>query len=79
MDQPLIHNPHDKFFKEAFSHIDGKEFVETSSVSYPFRISLNNFQLYQNDSVDSSLKEAFSDLIYKTRNYSGKGTSIPAL
>ena len=68
MDQPLIHNPHDKFFKEAFSHIDVvRSFVETYLQSrVHFRINLNNFQLYQNDSVDSSLKEAFSDLIYKT-------------
>lgn len=68
MNHPLIHNPHDKFFKEAFSHIEVvRSFVKTYlQPRIDFRINLNNLQLFQNDSVDSSLKEAFSDIIYKT-------------
>jgi predicted transposase/invertase (TIGR01784 family) len=68
MDQHFIHNPHDRFFKEAFSHIEVvRSFVETYlQPRIGFRINLDELQLFQNDSVDSSLKEAFSDIIYKT-------------
>jgi len=70
MNQPLIHNPYDKFFKEAFSHIEVvRSFIETYLQSrINFQISLDKLQLFQNDSVDSSLKESFSDIIYKTEN-----------
>jgi predicted transposase/invertase (TIGR01784 family) len=74
MDQHFIHNPHDRFFKEAFSHIEVvRSFVETYlQPRIEFQINLNNLQLYQNDSVDSSLKEAFADLIYKTETVQEK-------
>ncbi|NLL13480.1 MAG: Rpn family recombination-promoting nuclease/putative transposase [Fibrobacter sp.] len=68
MNQPIINNPHDKFFKEAFSHIElVKSFIKTYlQPRINFQINLDELQLFQNDSVDSSLKESFSDIVYKT-------------
>lgn len=68
MNQPIINNPHDKFFKEAFSHIElVRSFIKTYlQPRIDFQINLNELHLFQNDSVDSSLKESFSDIVYKT-------------
>lgn len=67
MSQPFINNPHDKFFKETFCHIElVRSFIKTYlQPRINFQINLNKLQLFQNDSVDSSLKESFSDIVYK--------------
>lgn len=68
MNQPPIYKPHDKFFKEAFSRIEVvRSFIESYLLQrIQFQINLDELQLFQNDSVDSNLKESFSDIIYKT-------------
>lgn len=68
MNQPPIHKPHDKFFKEAFSRIEvARSFIESYLLKrLQFQINLDALQLFQNDSVDSTLGEYYSDIIYKS-------------
>ena len=64
-----LNNPHDKFFKGAFSMLD---------VTYPLlvaflpkdlldKLDLNTLEIDQNSYIDDELKETFSDLVWSCR------------
>ena len=64
----LIHQPHDKFFKETMGDPDTAEDFLLNYLPEDILqlIDLDNLAIQKDSFIDQDLQEAFSDLLYKT-------------
>lgn len=76
-----IHNPHDRFFKEVFSHTEAA--AEFFAAFLPKEIvvllDLSKIEQVKDSFIDPSLQEHLSDLIYRVPLKSGSEAYIYAL
>lgn len=62
-----IQNPHDKFFKETFGHIEvAKDFLNNYLPENIIKIiDVDTLQLQKDSFINEELQESFSDLLFK--------------
>jgi predicted transposase/invertase (TIGR01784 family) len=75
-----ISNPHDKFFKSAFSRLDVvQSFIEeVFPAQYRDKINLNSLKLSNTSFIDNELSEHLADLVYHAE-YAGEPATITLL
>ena len=76
-----ISNPHDRFFKEVFSHQEtARDFLRHYlPPELSPQLDLSSLEISKDSFIDPELQEHFSDLLYKVAWRSGSGTYIYVL
>lgn len=76
-----IHQPHDKFFKEALSRLDiVRDYITTFlPKSIVVKLDLGSLELSKDSYLTKELHKSFSDLVYRCRYGQGKQTISIAL
>jgi predicted transposase/invertase (TIGR01784 family) len=75
-----VNNPHDKFFKEAFSHVEvAQSFIqEVFPADLRARFNLSSLKRINDSFTDDELDEYLADIVYQTE-YAGQKTLVTLL